>query len=134
MSAILLAPEIMLIAAALLIIVLGLFLGPKAKGTLGVISLIALFAALLATILFFNKSGTLLYDTLTIDPLSQFFKIVFLSVAILTVFISLKYYEGDKAQDEYHALLLFATLGMMFVASANAVSYTHLTLPTKRIV
>lgn len=119
MSSIVLAPEIILISAALLIIVLGLFLGPKSKGTLGVISLVALFAALLATILFFDTSATLLYGALTFDPLSQFFKIVFLSVAILTVFISLKYYEGDKAQDEYHALLLFATLGMMFVASAN---------------
>lgn len=119
MSAILLAPEIILISATLLIIVLGLFMEARSKRVLGIISLVALFTALLTTIMFFNSSGTLLYDALVFDAASQFFKIVFLSVAILTVITSLKYYDGHKAQDEYYALLLFATLGMMFVASAN---------------
>jgi len=57
----------------------------------------------------------------TLDPFSLFFKLVFLAVTILTILVSLRSVdeEEDDSGGEYYALLFFATLGMMFLASAS---------------
>ena len=57
----------------------------------------------------------------TLDPFSLFFKVVFLVVTLLTILVSLRSVdeEEDDSGGEYYALLMFATLGMMFLASAS---------------
>jgi NADH-quinone oxidoreductase subunit N len=55
-----------------------------------------------------------------LDPFAIFFKILFLVSAILTLLISGRYLEEEKSPGgEYYALILFAVVGMMFVASAG---------------
>jgi NADH-quinone oxidoreductase subunit N len=54
-----------------------------------------------------------------IDGYSNFFKLIFYINVILTICISLKYMVIEKTSfGEYYALLLFATSGMMIMASA----------------
>ncbi|MGH9750273.1 MAG: NADH-quinone oxidoreductase subunit N [Candidatus Polarisedimenticolia bacterium] len=55
-----------------------------------------------------------------LDAFSVFFKVVFLASAILTILISSRYLELERAHTaEYYALVLFAVVGMMFLASAG---------------
>src|SRR5262245_16828776 len=55
-----------------------------------------------------------------LDPFAVFFKILFLVSAILTLAISGRYLHEEKSPGgEYYALILFAVVGMMFLASAG---------------
>jgi proton-translocating NADH-quinone oxidoreductase chain N len=116
----LLAPEILLTMLALLIVVLGLLMRDVSKNMLGYVSA----AGLLASIVYVLGNGmntveSFFYNSLTIDPLSQIFKLIFLIVSLIVVIASIEYFRDNRNQDEYYALLLFATVGMMVVASAN---------------
>lgn len=115
----LLAPELTLTLVALAIMLAGLFFSPKNKNILGYVAGVGLFAALSFTVSSLAANETLFYGTITIDALSQFFKIVFISVSLLVTIASIKYTEGNKNADEFFTLLLFSTIGMMVVASAN---------------
>ncbi|HJH29755.1 MAG TPA: NADH-quinone oxidoreductase subunit N [Methanosarcinaceae archaeon] len=115
----LLAPEIILALVGLTILLTGLFIGTNNKNILGYIASAGLIAALCLTISNISVNETMFYGTITIDALSQFFKIVFISVSLLVAIASIKYTEGNKSTDEFFTLLLFSTIGMMVVASAN---------------
>jgi NADH-quinone oxidoreductase subunit N len=55
-----------------------------------------------------------------LDAFSIFFKVIFLAAAILTIMVSSRYLEIEQANPwEYYALMLFAVVGMMFMASAG---------------
>ncbi len=116
----LLAPEILLTLLALVIVILGLLMRDVSKNMLGYVSA----AGLLASIVYvlgngMNEMGSYFYDSLVIDPLSQIFKLIFLIVSLIVVIASIEYFRDNRSQDEYYALLLLATVGMMVVASAN---------------
>lgn len=58
------------------------------------------------------------YGTVKIDGFAIVFKLIFLLSAALTVAISLRYLDVEGEQrGEYYSLVLFATTGMMFLAS-----------------
>jgi NADH-quinone oxidoreductase subunit N len=66
-----------------------------------------------------------------LDPFAIFFKILFLVSAILTLLISGRYLDEEKSSGgEYYALILFAVVGMMFVASAGDFLTLFLSLET----
>ncbi len=66
-----------------------------------------------------HKLGTVFFfNTISVDALSQFFKAVFLVVSVLVVIASLSRYKDAKGADEFYALLLLATVGMMVVSSS----------------
>ncbi len=67
----------------------------------------------------FSVQYTIFSETLSIDALSQFFKLVFLAVALIVSIASIKYTENSDHTEEFYTLVLFATFGMMIVASAN---------------
>lgn len=81
-------------------------------------ALLGLVAALVAALNLLDVNVTLFSDFLIIDPFSMLFKLVFLSVAILVVIASLDFVKDEANHGEYYTLLLFATLGMMLVASS----------------
>ena len=58
------------------------------------------------------------HQTAVIDPFFLFFAALFLAATALVILLSVKYLEIEKEQEgEYYALLLFACIGMMFMAS-----------------
>src|SRR6266700_7694174 len=58
------------------------------------------------------------HDSVVVDPFFLFFATLFLSATALVILLSVKYLEIEKEQEgEYYALLLFACVGMMFMAS-----------------
>ena len=109
--------EILLSALAVLILLIGLFI--RNSSLMGYLSLAGIVAALgmvLSSIT--SPTVTLLFDTLSVDSLSQFFKATFLVVSLLVVVASFSRYKDSPGGMEFYALLLLATVGMMVVSSA----------------
>ena len=58
------------------------------------------------------------HDSALVDPFFLFFAVLFLAATALVILLSVKYLEIEREQEgEYYALLLFACIGMMFMAS-----------------
>ena len=69
-----------------------------------------------------------------LDPFSIFFKLIFLIAAALSIVISLKYLDIERENHaEYYALLLFSTMGMMFMAGAVDLVTLYIGLETMAI-
>ncbi len=115
----LLAPEVTLVVTGLVVLLAGLFMSTPSKKILAYLSTLGCIIALVLTISSLGTSAVLFSGTLSIDALSQFFKLVFLTVALLVSIASIKYTEGNSHTEEFYTLVLFATFGMMMVASAE---------------
>lgn len=115
----LLAPEIAVAATGLIILLIGVFMSPRTKNVLGYLATLGVLAALVLTVQNFGTEATMFSGTVSIDALSQFFKLVFLAVALIVSVASIKYNENSDHTEEFYTLVLFATLGMMVVASSN---------------
>src|SRR5262249_31783543 len=71
---------------------------------------------------------------LILDPLSVFFKVIFLIAAALSIGISLRYLDIERENHaEYYALILFSTMGMMFMAGAVDLITLYIGLETMAI-
>src|SRR5262245_1339377 len=71
---------------------------------------------------------------LAIDPFSMFFKWIFLIAAALSIALSLRYLDVERENHgEYYALVLFATMGMMFMAGAVDLVTLYIGLETMAI-
>src|SRR5437016_8988864 len=67
-----------------------------------------------------GANGSLLgfHDSVIVDPFFLFFAALFLAATALVILLSVKFLEIEQEQEgEYYALLLFACVGMMFMAS-----------------
>ncbi len=119
-----LMPELIMAAAASLLLALELVVRKKAiLGLLGIAAAIAVFSSLSLS------SGEAFKGMFISDPYSTQFKVIFLITAVLTILISLAYLPRQKAeQGEYYSLVLFATLGMMLMASARDLIIVYLGL------
>ncbi len=115
----LLVPEIILTIVGLAIILLGLLVNDKSKNMIGYFGAAGILVALGYVLKTMTAQGSFFYNALVIDPLSQIFKLIFLTVSLMVVIASIAYFKDNRNQDEYYALLLLSTVGMMVVASAN---------------
>ena len=115
----LIAPEIILISVALILILLDLVI--KRKETIAFVGVLGTLTAAYVNfkLCAMGWTGSTLLGMFAFDGYANFFKLIFYINIILTIFISLKYMVLEEASfGEYYALILFATSGMMFMASA----------------
>jgi NADH-quinone oxidoreductase subunit N len=128
------APELILSAFGLAILLVGVFASGRKNELLGYISLAGIIIALLFTI---NLMGTSVHgfsNMIAADGFGVFFKIIFLIIAGLTVLISIGYTRRfDIPIGEYYALILFATVGMMVMAAGTSLLTIFLGLETMSI-
>lgn len=112
-------PEALLTILAVLIVLLGSLIktGGKIAGYLSLIGLVASLG-LVSTTIMISKPALFFFGTISVDGISQFFKAVFLVVSLLVVIASLSKYINVRGGDEFYALLLLATVGMMVVSSS----------------
>jgi len=112
-------PEALLTILAILIVLLGALIKKSGK-LMGILSLVGLLIALglVMNTVMISPPAIFFFDTISVDGLSQFFKAVFIIVSLLVVIASLSRYTDHPGADEFYALLLFATVGMMVVASS----------------
>jgi NADH-quinone oxidoreductase subunit N len=90
-------------------------------------------------------SGTFLYlirgvemraygGLLSVDSFSWFFCLIFLAAAALSIGLSMRYLDIENEQHgEYYALILFAAMGMMFMAGAMDLVTLYIGLETMAI-
>ena len=119
----LIAPEVIVCVAAVVVMLVDAFARPTQRWITGGISLAGLIIAAIATVLLW-ANGTASSDAfngmIVLDELRLGFTLIFLLVAGLTLLISTVWVHGEQLPaGEFHSLLLFATVGMMFMASGN---------------
>lgn len=128
-------PETMLAITGVIVMLYDSFV-PKQRYITGAISLIGIiFSAVLLGLMWNDAAylsawnGMIANDNLRIG-----FSFVFLLVTALTILISSVWTDReDVPVGEYHCLLLFATVGMMFMASGNDLVVIFLGLETSSI-
>ncbi|UCE71815.1 MAG: NADH-quinone oxidoreductase subunit N [Nitrospiraceae bacterium] len=122
-------PELAMISVGLLLLMLDLVV--KRKEIIAIIGVAGALVALYGTVSVYgmSESQTVFADMFLLDKYSCFFKIIFYLNVIFTICISFKYMAIEKAAfGEYYALLLFATAGMMIMASAADLMILYLGL------
>ncbi len=129
-------PEIIVAVAGIVVMLYDSFF-PKQRAVTGVISIVGL--VLSAVVLFTMWSDGIVSATawngmVVNDNLRLSFSFVFLLVSAMTILISTVWVEREDVPiGEYHCLLLFATVGMMFMASGNDLVVIFLGLETSSI-
>jgi len=113
----LLAPELTLVAFAIVVILLDLFI--RRKGWLAMVSIVGIVVAAGFTITMWGGSSQALFNNmLAVDNFALFFKLLFLAIAILVILASVDYVSKfSRFQGEYYALVLLSALGMMLMAA-----------------
>jgi NADH-quinone oxidoreductase subunit N len=109
-------PEIIVAAVAASLLLMELLAKDKTKDYLG---FIGIGVALAAIYVIPSSQGIAFGGMFISDGYSSYFKFIFLISLILTILISFKFLQREDAEyGEYYSLLLFATTGMMLMASA----------------
>src|SRR5213082_2043766 len=122
----LIAPELIVTICACVALVMEVVLPRRQSRWTGYFALIGLALAAVSVFvlgwpLLTGADATALtgfYNTVKVDGFAVVFKLIFILSAALTVAISLRYLDVEGEQrGEYYALVLFATVGMMFLSS-----------------
>lgn len=117
-------PEIIMTISATVLLILELIFKNK-----GVLAFIAVAAAAVVFYIIPSSHGQTFGGMFISDTYSTYFKLIFMINLVLTILISLKYIQREKAEyGEYYSLLLFATSGMMLMASAKDLIILYLGL------
>lgn len=117
----LIAPEVIVCAAAVLVMLVDAFARPTQRWITGTISLVGLAGAAVASVWLWmsnTPAANAFNGMIVLDELRLGFTLVFLLVSFLTLLISSVWVESEQLPaGEFHSLLLFATVGMMLMAS-----------------
>jgi NADH-quinone oxidoreductase subunit N len=115
-----LAPEIILCAFGIIVMIADPFVGPGKKKALGWIAFIGAILGLASVYLMSISQGPAYSGLISDDFFSIFFHVVIIGAAALAILGSLSYLDVEGLQHgEYYALVLFATAGMGILAGAN---------------
>jgi NADH-quinone oxidoreductase subunit N len=128
-------PETVVAVAGIIAMVYDSFV-PKQRYVTSAISLIGLFVAAGLLFLMWDEaaSSSAWNGMIATDNLRLSFSFVALFVTALTILISSVWVDRENVPaGEYHALLMFATVGMMFMASGNDLVIIFLGLETLSI-
>src|SRR6267142_2305534 len=119
----LIAPELIIGVAAVLVMMVDAFAHRGQRWLTGGLSIVALLAAGSASIwLGIGSKGarSAFNGMIVLDELRLSFTLIFVVVSLLTVLIASAWIDTEKLPaGEFHVLLLFATCGMMLMASAG---------------
>ena len=116
-----LAPELVLAAAACLVLVVDLFLPDDAKWVAMPLSAAGLFGTLAAVVSLIGQGDRLtLAGAFEVDGFALLFKGLFCIIGLLVLAISFHYFrEGRYYQGEYYFLLLCSLMGGLTMASSR---------------
>lgn len=109
--------------AGVLVMLLDAFVKPTQRWITGGLSLAGLVAAAIACVSMWAASdgNSMSFNgMIVLDKLRLSFTLIFLLVSALTILMSMMWIEGEQLPaGEFHSLLMFATSGMMLMASGN---------------
>jgi NADH-quinone oxidoreductase subunit N len=116
----LLSPEIAMAILAIVLVCLDLVVSDKAKSRLGYVAVLGLGITAVLVAMVGQTPGQSFFGTVSVDPLSVLFQYIFLLSAALVILSSIDYIRRrTRYQGEFYALIVFATLGAMFLASST---------------
>lgn len=111
------APELVILGLALLVMLLEPFLPERYREVNFYLTVFGLAAAAFSSLWLWNRAGVNFDGMALSDNFAVFFRLVFIAGTLLTVLVSKNYLSSERfANGEYYSLLLFSTLGMMFMA------------------
>jgi len=121
-------PELSLVATAIVVILLDLFI--QRKGWLVVVSIIGIVVSTGFTLAMWGGSSQAIFNNmLAVDSFALFFKLLFLGIAALVILSSVDYVSKfAHFQGEYYALVLLSTLGMMLMAATTELISLYIAL------
>ncbi len=117
-----LAPEIVLSAAIVVLVLLDSIKLERAKAFMPVVANLALLGALIPLLTLAYDGGTrILFDgSYVVGPMPLLLKAMFIVSTYVVVLLSMNYVaEGDYWESEYYTLLLSSVLGMVVMASSR---------------
>ena len=119
-STLLIGPELSLIIAGLIIIVLDPLLKGSSKNNIYGIALLGLAVGFILNLKRFGAPESAFSGALSLDDFAAYFNLIFLIGAFLAVILSRDYLSNiSKYANEFYALILFSTSGMMILSSAQ---------------
>jgi NADH-quinone oxidoreductase subunit N len=124
-----LLPEIFLAAAAMLLLMYGVFGGDKPTETAGWLAV--LFLIVTGALVVAQEPGTVqLFDgAVVIDPFARFMKVLILVGSAFAIILSFDYLrDAGILKFEYAVLVMLSTLGMMLMTSAGNLISLYLSL------
>jgi len=130
----LIAPEIILTVCACVALVMDVMLPREQRRASGYFALASCVLAAASVVvlglsIWPGSSVMGFYGTIKIDGFAIVFKLIFLLAAALTIAISLRYLDVEGEQrGEYYSLVLFATVGMMFLGSGYDLIVLYISL------
>ena len=119
----LILPELIVAVAGVIVMIVDAFSRPRQRLVTGTLSLLALLASAAATIWLWVArplTASAFNGMIVLDEFRLSFTVIFIVVSILTLLIATIWIETERLPaGEFHSLLLFATAGMMLMASAG---------------
>ncbi len=119
----LIMPELIVCVVGVVVMLVDAFAKPVQRWVTGSLSLLGLGAAGISSALLWlswQGANEAFNGMIVLDQLRLGFTFVFLIVTALTILVSMVWVEDERLPaGEFHALLMFATAGMMFMASAG---------------
>jgi NADH-quinone oxidoreductase subunit N len=113
-------PALLVGVFAVIVLMVDVFSPPGQQANSGVIALIGIGLAFWAAIRLWGSRDELFSGMIIVDMASLLFQVIFLVVGFITILLSIRYAaEEGLEQGEYYALLLFALLGAMLMASGS---------------
>ncbi len=123
----LIIPQLFLFGWAILVLLIDFFKKGKSRKGLGYFCLLGL--ALTSVLVMAANNGEGFFGTYVSDYYGKLFNIIFIVSAMLTILASVDFAEIRlQHKGEFYALLLFATIGMMFLAGANELITLYVSL------
>ncbi len=114
-----LAPQLVVTATAILVLLADLWTPANWKRYLAQVSLAGLAVAFIASLILWGRSATGFAGMIRLDNFALFLNLVFLAASALTVLVSVSYLAQQGLEHgEYYALVLFATAGMMVMGAS----------------
>jgi NADH-quinone oxidoreductase subunit N len=114
------APELVLAGTIFVVLLADLILGRDRKWWAMPISFVGVAGSLVATLTLIGSHRATFGGSYVVDNFALLFKVFFLSVALIILMISVRYFrEGRYFQGEYYVLLLSSFLGMLAMPSSR---------------
>jgi len=113
-------PLVILTGTAMLTLISDLWMEGPDREALGWIGLVGLLLTAVAAVALWNTRISSFSDAIVVDRYGLFFTLLFCLASAMTLLMSMSYLElTDIRTGDYYALVLFATVGMVLMASAT---------------